>query len=171
MDNVEFGNGLVLHADLNKNAHNKIFVGLGDSKSLIEICITDYDGHINSIDCINPGLINNTNISLPKTQNLKNEIFPVYFPTLYKDSYETQDKFIFYFDENEVNIVIREDEITSYYKDGRVELYYNTNSDLTNIVINNLSESEYKFLLDIKEKGVDEVIDTNPYENKEEKIK
>ena len=169
--NVEFGNGSIFRI-LNKDS-KELYLNreLGDANNYIMTYVSFVDSSLLYLECSNLDSLQEIDFDYPDNSKLK-ELDTVYYLSKTANGNEIVDRFKVYFNKKSVNIKILEnseyptkEEPTYYFKNNRVIFYYDNRLNLIRFIIDNLSLNEYKFLVDIKEKGVDAVIDSNPYEN------
>lgn len=146
---IIFGNNALLCIKTKKLADYMLMniSTIGDYNNLMEITTDISNSNITMIEFITLDVDSNMKkgkIELPNKDKLKRLNSPFYMDN------DENNNFKFYFDENEINVVIDDSlNIDSYYINDRVEYYY-AGFKLTNIKISNLSKSEYAILESIK---------------------
>lgn len=129
----------------------------GDYENRMEINIDLANHNINLIEVIalKASNMHEDKVNLPDKKELKKINFAFYI----KDNSKEKD-FKFYFNKEEVNIVIGDtSNIDSYFEHNRVEYYYNE-FELVNIRITDISAEEYNTLSKFK----NDTFDINTHE-------
>lgn len=123
-------------------------IKFGDKNNLLELSRYNDSNRISSIECIYANDILNENFILPdirNTQNLKKAPFAVSY-----NKENGNNSFILNFNKNELDIIFNKDlQVYYYYISDRIEYYYDDDFNLLFIKVNNLSEEEYNYFLNM----------------------
>ena len=124
--------------------YSSTLVRYGDKNSILEIEVYDFLGRIKTIDCAYVDDLTESVINFPENNNLKLINQSMFIESVKSTKYKP---FKINFNRNEMDIIISKNtNIQSYYKNSRIEYYYDENEYLCYIRVKDLTLDEYKFL-------------------------
>ena len=132
--------------NISSETHNEVYTEtIGDKNNLLEISSDITNNLICSIDCITVKKLKEEEYKIPPYK----ELFECNLPISALDYRNKEEEFNFkiLYNKNELNIILKDkSEIKGYYKNGRIDFFYDNDGYICNIRVNNLNINEYLIL-------------------------
>ena len=142
-------NDLVFRIEIDEPAGSTSTLTLGDADTCIEIQICPFTTIISNIEWVYLGKVyREPNLWLPDIRS-NPDLEKEYFPSCGNDcGFGERLPCLVNVVRSELDIVIKGtvDDVHSYYKEDRVEYYYNEDGDLLYFKVLDLTDKEYEFL-------------------------